>query len=245
MLRSFGWIVSFFVGVGLAIAGVMYHFNLFPSLEIRAAKAGKLEGKLIVQWLEPDKFLFVPDSAAPLKFTRASGEVVQPMRLVTDGGSVPRPMWVSRSYSPWGFAPAFILHDWLFEMKRCKIAGNPAADYKVAALIMAEVIKTMAAAGVAQVDDLTLVSMHAAVTSTYAKDYWDNGRCESGVVAAAPAPMARSAPAPAPGSAPSSAPSSAPAPSAGASAPMVRVPATTARKVLEAKPPLMQYEIKF
>ena len=100
MSKAFGWIIAFVLGVVLAVGGVMYHYNLFPSLEVRTAKAGKLEGKLIVQWLEPDKFLFVPDATSPLKFTRASGEVVQPQRLMTDGGTIPRPMWVSRSYSP-------------------------------------------------------------------------------------------------------------------------------------------------
>ncbi len=224
MSKTLGWLVAFVLGIVLALGGVMYHYNLFPSLEVRAAKAGKLEGKLIVQWIEPDKFLFVPDAASPLKFTRASGEVVQPARLFTDGGTIPRPMWVARSYSPWGFAPAFIVHDWLFEMKRCKITGNPAGDYKAAALIMAEVIKTMAASGVAQVDDLTLLSMHAAVSSSYAKDYWDNGKCETVAAAAAPAPSA-----------------SAPADRTA----MARAPATAARRALESKAPVMQYEIKF
>lgn len=224
MLQTIKWVGVFLTGFIAATALAMWHFNLFPAWSIRLASPGKLEGKLIVQWLEPDKFMFVPDSASPLRFTRSSGQVIQPQKLVTDGGTVPRAMWVARSYSPWGYAPAFIIHDWLFEMKRCALPNNPAADYKVAADIMAEVMKTMAAAGVVSLDDLTLLSMHAAVSSSVARDYWDNGKCAS--EATADKATSKSAPGtPAPQMAP---------------APQVR-----ARSMLEQKPPLMQYEIKF
>lgn len=228
MGQALKWIGVFLAGFIASTGLAMYHFNLFPAWSITQAKAGKLEGKLIVQWLEPDKFMFVPDAASPLKFTRSTGEVIQPQKLVTDGGSVPRAMWVARSYSPWGYAPAFIIHDWLFEMKRCAVPNNPAADYKVAANIMAEVMKTMAAAGVVTLDDLTLLSMHAAVSSSVARDYWETGKCVSQETAAVAA--RKSAPSPAPGAA---APQMAPAPQ------------IKARSVLEQKAPLMQYEIKF
>src|SRR5262245_53900835 len=82
-------------------------------------KVGKLEGKVTVQWLEPNVFLFIPDAERPLTFTRSNGEKIQPGRLITDGGSIPRPMWVFRNYSPWGYAPAFIVHDWIFYTKHC------------------------------------------------------------------------------------------------------------------------------
>ncbi|HRK18422.1 MAG TPA: DUF1353 domain-containing protein [Hyphomicrobiaceae bacterium] len=224
MVQSLKWIVVFVAGFLAATALAMFHFNLFPAWSVRMAQPGKLEGKLVVQWLEPDKFLFVPDSAAPLRFTRSTGEVIQPQKLMTDGGSVPRAMWVARSYSPWGYAPAFIIHDWLFEMKRCAMPNNPATSHRVAADIMAEVMKTMAAAGVVSLDDLTLLSMHAAVNSSVARDYWETGTCTSQTIAAAAERKA------APG---------APAPK------MAPAPQVRARSALEQRSPVMQYEIRF
>src|SRR5262249_9096204 len=85
---------------------------------------GSLKGKLIVQWWERDKFVFLPDKDDPLTFKRSDGETITPGRMFTDGGSIPRPLWIFRQYSPWGYAPAFIVHDWLFHMKQCGLPGN-------------------------------------------------------------------------------------------------------------------------
>jgi hypothetical protein len=138
---------------------------------------GKLDGKLIVQWIEPDLFVFLPDTTKPLSFTRSNGEMITPGRMLTDGGSIPRPLWILRSYSPWGYAPAFIIHDWLFAMKHCQISGFEKYTYEDAASVLAEVMKTMMETKRVEVDKLTLVSMHAAVSSFIAKDLWDNGKC--------------------------------------------------------------------
>src|SRR6202035_300430 len=140
-------------------------------------RVGKLEGKLLVQWLEPDKFLFIPDTVKPLKFTRSDGKVIQPGRMLTDGGSIPRPLWILRSYSPWGYAPAFIVHDWLFVMKHCKLPGYDQYTHRDAADVMAEVMKTMMETGRVDVDKGTLEWMHMAVSSSIAGRLWENGSC--------------------------------------------------------------------
>ena len=108
-------------------------------------KPGGLGGKLLVQWIEPDKFILVPDKDKPLTFVRHNKESIAPGRMYTDGGSIPRPFQVFRSYSPWGYAPAFIIHDWLFHAKHCKIPGHEKYDVEDAAWIMSEVMKTMMA----------------------------------------------------------------------------------------------------
>lgn len=71
------------------------------------------------------------------------GDVIQPAEMWTDGGSIPRPFWVFRNYSPWGFGPAFIVHDWLFRMQDCELPGYQDYDLKTAATIMSEVMKTL------------------------------------------------------------------------------------------------------
>lgn len=148
------------------------------STKYTEVSAGKLEGKLVVQWLEPDVFLFLPDTQKPLRFTRSNGDVIQPGRMLTDGGSIPRPLWILRNYSPWGYAPAFIVHDWLFDMKHCSLPGHERYNHHIAATVMAEVMKTMMVGGKVAVDEPTLNSMYLAVNSPIAEAAWNKGKCE-------------------------------------------------------------------
>lgn len=156
----------FFVGTSLATAGTYQDL-----------KTGTLSGKLVIQWLEPDVFIFLPHAEHPLKFVRSNGEVILPEKMLTDGGSVPRPMWAFRSYSPWGYAPAYIVHDWLFHMKKCKLQNYQALSLDGAGAIMGEVIKTMMESGKVEKDEMTVGLMTTAVTSRFAKAYWDEDVC--------------------------------------------------------------------
>jgi hypothetical protein len=98
--------------------------------------------------------------------------------MLTDGGSIPRPLWVVRNYSPWGYAPAFIIHDWLFAVKHCEYPGFENLTLDGAALIMSEVMKTMMLdPKKGHVDKLTLYAMYEAVRSPFAQVVWDGGKC--------------------------------------------------------------------
>lgn len=141
---------------------------------------GKLSGKLIVEWIDQDKFIFVPDDTNPLVFTRSSGEKIQPQSMFTDGGSIPQALRAVKSYSPWGYAPAFIIHDWLFVMNHCKIAGHEKYDVEKAAKVMAEAMKTvMENPKYGGPNKLVHYSMYEAVKSPVAKKYWEDGKCET------------------------------------------------------------------
>ena len=106
--------------------------------------AGELKGDLIVEWRKPNSFLYIPSLENPLRFKRLSnGDVIQPDRMWTDGGSIPRPFWVFKNYSPWGYGPAFIIHDWLFHMQDCELPGYEKFDIETAAMVMSEVMKTL------------------------------------------------------------------------------------------------------
>ena len=137
-------------------------------------EVGVLKGKLVVQWLEPDIFLFLPDRTTPLFFTRKNGQTVQPGRMLTDGGSIPRPLRVFRNYSPWGYAPAFVVHDWIFHIKHCKLLNYASFDLTSAGHTMAEIIKTMMESGKVEKDEFTVFAMYTAVTSRVAQRYWDD-----------------------------------------------------------------------
>jgi hypothetical protein len=141
-------------------------------------KTGELHGKLIVQWYDYDKFIFVPDQTSPLTFVRHNSTQITPDKMYTDGGSIPRPLWGIRRFSPWGYAPAFIIHDWLFVMHHCKLPGYEAYDLDKTALIMSEVMKTlMEDPEYGGKSKATLYSMYEAVRSSIAEDYWKNGEC--------------------------------------------------------------------
>ncbi len=150
------------------------------SLHYEKTMIGELHGKLIVQWIDHDKFIFVPDEEKPLTFIRHNQKRISPKRMYTDGGSIPRPMWVFRSYSPWGYAPAFIVHDWLFVMQHCKYLGHEEFNVEEAAWVMSEIMKTMMLKEKeAAPDKFTLYTMFEAVRSPIAKRQWESGECET------------------------------------------------------------------
>ena len=139
-------------------------------------KPGELKGKLKVEWIEPDKFIFRPDKDNPLTFTRYNNDTIKPGIMYTDGGSIPRPLWALRNYSPWGYAPAYIIHDWLFHMKNCQLSGYEKLTLEEAAWVLSEVMKTlMEKQGQ---DILTLYSVFEAVKSPVASNLWNSGICE-------------------------------------------------------------------
>ena len=141
---------------------------------------GELKGRLVVEWVDQDKFLFLPDPQNPLRFTRKNSDVIEPQRMFTDGGTIPAALRAIKSYSPWGYAPGFIIHDWLFAMHHCKVPGHEKYDVEAAAEIMAEVLKTMMEnPKYGGPNKLVHYSMYEAVRSNIARDYWTRGTCET------------------------------------------------------------------
>lgn len=137
---------------------------------------GELTGSLVVKWIEPDKFIFEPTDN-PLTFVRSNGQTIVPQRMYTDGGSVPRAFQVFKNYSPWGYAPAFIMHDWLFTMKYCQMPGYEDSSLEEAADIMSEVVKTMMVK-LGTVDTFALYTMDRAVRSPIAREVYESGKCK-------------------------------------------------------------------
>ena len=98
--------------------------------------------------------------------------------MYTDGGSVPRPFWILRNYSPWGYGPAFIVHDWLFHEQNCKEGDYQNYSVKEAAKIMSEVMKTlMESPNFRYGSKSSMYAMYEAVQTTPAVDAWEHGKC--------------------------------------------------------------------
>jgi hypothetical protein len=135
---------------------------------------GKLAGHVVVQWVAEDKFIYLKQSN-PVRFKPSfmSVEII-PDTMYTDGGSVPRIFWSIPGLSPWALGPAYIIHDWLFEVHRCHRAAPPEVaniTFEQSAQILAEVAKSLVDAGLVQNNRLEEIVW--AIQTRYARDLWD------------------------------------------------------------------------
>ncbi len=163
-----------------------------PYLE---AGFGRINRPIDVVWVGSDKFIYVPGpEGRNFGFeTARTGRIIEPGLMYTDGGSIPRFAQVFKPFSPWGYAPAFIVHDWIFYGRYCELdAGSTMAAYEdgrrfadvkgitfhESAVILAEVIKT--------IEDNQQVALHkypgrlisGAVDSVFAAALWEtSGQC--------------------------------------------------------------------
>ena len=153
-------------------------------------KVGKFSGEVNVQWIDFDKFVFTPSLDKPFTFTRYNGETIIPQKMFTDGGSIPYPLRAFKQYSPWGYAPAYIIHDWLYTQKRCGLEGT--YTFEETSRILAEAVKTLmetyqvkgstgkyeyniaAMSDLVLKDETVLYSIYVAVSSKAAIESWNN-----------------------------------------------------------------------
>ncbi len=144
-------------------------------------ETGRFSGRLSITWNGMDSFIFIPTADMPFTYTSSAGRVIAPKVMETDGGSIPRILRGLKKYSSWGYAPAFIIHDWLFAAKKCKYPPDTDWSFPEAAEIMAEAMKTLmevgytnyagAQAHLEKAED-TLYLMYQAVNSFVAEDIW-------------------------------------------------------------------------
>ncbi len=135
--------------------------------------AGRFEnvGRILLRWERPDWFEYLPDTAAPFRFIRASGEAIEPGRMITDGGSVPRWFWAKEGLSPWGHVPAFLVHDWEFDRHH----AGAAKSFDDVRDTIAEALKTLMETGVTPRSEATFRIIYAGVNSWIAKKLWAGG----------------------------------------------------------------------
>lgn len=144
--------------------------------------SGQFSGRPTVQWNGMDSFIFLEDAAHPFSYRSASGRVITPKRMTTDGGSIPRLLHALRKFSPWGYGPAFVIHDWLF----CAHHKNQPPDnnwtFEGTATALAECMKSLMENGFTDADGAvqkldkeedTLYLIYQAVASGFAKSIWD------------------------------------------------------------------------
>lgn len=173
------------------------------------AEPGAFRGSLFVMWvgeggaLGDGKFLYVPDPRDPLTFVSAKGgPEITPGMFYTDGGSIPKAAQMFQGFSPWGYAPAYVVHDWLFVAHHCNVDGTPSEDqaalkgmtFQRSAELIGEAIRTLVAEGRVRENDVAPAVITGTVAGPIARSLWDRkGACKDHEVLPEDAARARAA----------------------------------------------------
>lgn len=121
-------------------------------------------------WVGPDLFHFIPRKTRPFAFIRHTGERIEPRNMVTDGGSVPKLAQLRSSLSAWGYAPAYLIHDWEFEAHHC---GRTPKSFDEVRLTCMEAVKTLMRDRIVPDSWLDLTAINFAIGSPIAWSYWN------------------------------------------------------------------------
>jgi hypothetical protein len=182
--------------IGLSLSGCV-------TVDYLRLPPGHFTGSVFVMWVGEGNqsgdgnFLFVPDPRDPLIFTRADpqshGAVIKPGLMYTDGGSIPKIAQVFNGFSPWGYAPAYMIHDWLFVGRHCLVDGEPGSrfdqirdvDFEDSAAILGEAIQALVVSNQVKPNDVAGQTITGAVDSIVARNLWDErGACAASAVSA-------------------------------------------------------------
>jgi hypothetical protein len=134
----------------------------------------ELTGRVFVEWQREDLFIYRRTDKALTFKPSFMDESIVPGDMYTDGGSVPRVFWNIPGLSPWGLGPAYIIHDWIFEVHRCD-RDAPAhvknITFEQSAQILAEIGQSLVDAKL--IDNNQLPAIVWAIRTRYARDIWD------------------------------------------------------------------------
>ncbi len=107
--------------------------------------------------------------------------------MYTDGGSIPRPGQLFNGFSPWGYGPAYMVHDWLFVARHCLTDDTPtpeekriaAMQFQESAEIIAEAIKTLIASRKVKANDVAPRVISGVVAGPFSYQRWTvKGACK-------------------------------------------------------------------
>ncbi len=167
--RRRGWLHA------LAFLGATTLAGCVLGIPLEDLPSGILKGHVVVQWDGEDRFIYLKQQSNPLSFQPSfMSKPIVPENMYTDGGSVPRVFWSIPGLSPWGLGPAYVIHDWIFEVHRCSRPAPPEVTqitFEQSALILAEVGKALIEAGLIQHNMLPEIVW--GVRTRYARDLWD------------------------------------------------------------------------
>jgi hypothetical protein len=138
---------------------------------------GIFDGVATVEWAGEDSFIYRPSKEHPLSFQpsfwKGTNKRIVPRLMYTDGGSVPRFFWNIPGLSPWGFGPAYVIHDYIFAVHRCGWYDPDVAEinFDKSAEVLAEVGKALIDLHYIKHDALDAIVW--GVKTHYARTLWD------------------------------------------------------------------------
>lgn len=157
-----------------------YFFSALILMMISAGQAAEqkpsIKGRLLVEWDNSERFIFRRDPQHPLRMTTSTGKIIEPLDIYTDGGSIPQFFQNISGLSPWNLGPAYIIHDWLFQVHGCAGLGSAverAIEFDESANILGEAGYYLLEKGRIKPDDNKIFLIKAAVSSFIAKRLWD------------------------------------------------------------------------
>jgi hypothetical protein len=122
-------------------------------------------------WTGPDLFEFIPKADRPFTFIRHRGQQISPHNMITDIGSIPRLAGLfSRGLTPWGYAAAYLVHDWEFELHHC---GGTTKTFDQVRDTMMECVKTLMEKSLAPKSQWNFWLLYQGINSALAHRYWD------------------------------------------------------------------------
>lgn len=143
-----------------------------------------MKGKWSIYWHKEKGFTYTPDKDTPLIFIRntkdcseTDKQIVRPKDMYTDGGSIPKLLCVFKQYDPWHYAPAYMMHDWVFEVNHCEHSQDK-YTFKDSADIMAESLKATIEQYEMPNNHFVFGTIILATASSIALDLWINGSCD-------------------------------------------------------------------
>jgi hypothetical protein len=182
----------------LSMAGACFVMGGCVSLDYSSLPPGSFDGEVLVMWVGEGerygdgRFLFVPHPDRPLIFQRADGREpgaeIMPGIMFTDGGSIPKIGQLFAGFNPWGYAPAYMIHDWMFVAHHCIVDGqdSPLYDdvrdvtFDSSAEILGEGIRGLVHEGRVKQNDLAGSVITSAVHGGIARGLWNKqGACEA------------------------------------------------------------------
>jgi hypothetical protein len=125
------------------------------------------------KWHGPDIFEFIPKGKDPdsFRFVPPKGQPVVPRNMFTDVGTIPRLAGVfRRGLTPWGYAPAYLVHDWEFEQHHC---DQTAKTFDEVRDTMMQCVKTLMEKGLVPKNLFDFWLLYQAIDSLFAHRYWD------------------------------------------------------------------------
>ncbi|MFM2013492.1 MAG: hypothetical protein RLZZ396_2276 [Planctomycetota bacterium] len=118
-------------------------------------------------------YLYVPHSNPTKRFRyrRYDGTVIEPGRMRTDAGSVPRLAWLIEGLDPWTYVYAYLVHDWEFLQHHCN--ADFAKSFEDVNETLAEGMVTLMKSGKTPADWRKVAVVSNAVSSWVGRGIWE------------------------------------------------------------------------